>query len=677
MLCTKSATQNVAIKYPPRSVHKAVKEQVARPSVENVAAVIVTYNPDSGFKSRVSRLIDQVACLIVVDNASCLAARQAIKGLVSPKLELIQNERNMGIAFALNQGVRRSIELGCSWTLTLDDDTTVDDNIISELSKIYERYPNKDRLGIIAANARTARSGRILANCKDRGNGFVEVKTVITSGSLISNYAYQQIGPFRDDFFIEGVDLEYCLRLRKYGYKILLSCQPVMTHISGSGEERTFLGKTVLLDNHPSWRYYYRAKNFVCLIKSYLWYEPAWFFSASVNNVKTLAKIVLFEDDMIPKFRLMCSGAYDALFKPCDFLRVKPPEDRVLKNKLYDTWPQRRPFSRQNRTALSPGTTIAAEEMACTICSNSPELLFTRLSDRLHPEVPGEFTLKQCSHCGLIFVDPQPSPEELEAHYPDIYYVNQRHARRDSAKHALIRIVARQYFGYGKPRRFLGICLFPFYFRLSHLPQWRPKGKLLDVGCGVGNRIPTFEKLGWRVEGLEMNPKAAKSARDKGCKIYVSSLEKANLPAAHFDVVYLNHVFEHLRDPHVALRKIKGTLKPNGELILVVPSANSLAFKLFKQHWFALEVPRHLFTYNRENISSVLHQHGFRVQDFAYVHTLGSITSSFAYKLGKPTDTFSVFEKPLSLVNFLIDPIFNGFGLGDWLTVHARFTANR
>jgi len=658
-------------------MYEAANNETAQPSVENIAAVIVTYNPDSDFDSRVSHLIDQVAYVIIVDNGSCFAAQQAIKALVSAKLELIQNQCNMGIGFALNQGLRRSIELGCFWTLTLDDDATVDDNIVRELSRIYQRYHHRQQLGIIAANARTARSGRILANCKDGCNGFVQAKTVITSGSLLSNYAYQQIGPFQDDFFIEGVDLEYCLRLRKYGYKILLSCKPLMTHMSGSGQERNLFGKTVLLDNHPPWRYYYRGRNFVHLAKLYLWHEPAWFFSASVNNLKTMVKIILFEDDISPKFCSMCCGAYDALFKPCNFSRIKPPEDRVPKNKLHDMWPQKRPFPRQNQTTLSPGTIIAAEETACTICNNSAELLFTRLSDRLHTEVPGEFTLKQCSHCGLIFVDPQPSPEELEAHYPDIYYVNQHHARRDSVKHALIRIVARQYFGYGKPRRFLGICLFPFYFRLSHLPQWRPKGKLLDVGCGVGNRIPTFEKLGWRVEGLEMNPKAAKSAQGKGCKIYVSSLEKANLPAAHFDAVYLNNVFEHLRDPHVAFRKIKGTLKPNGELILVVPSANSLAFKLFKQHWFALEVPRHLFTYNRENISSLLHQHGFRVQDIAYVHTLGSITSSFAYKLGKPTDTFSIFEKPLSLINFLIDPIFDGFELGDWLTVRACFTANR
>lgn len=311
--------------------------------------------------------------------------------------------------------------------------------------------------------------------------------------------------------------------------------------------------------------------------------------------------------------------------------------------------------------------------MGCIICNNSTKVLFTQLPDRLHPEIPGKYTLKQCLNCRLIFVEPQPSAEELKAHYPEYYHVYQRRTHSRSAKKSLTIIVAREYFGYGKPRRYLRICLLPLYFKLSHLPHWVNKGKLLDVGCGVGDRMLIFKELGWNVEGLEMDPKAGSVARDKtGCKIHISSLEEADLPNGHFDVVYLNNVFEHLRKPRQALCKIKKTLRTNGELVVVVPSGDSFAFKLFKQHWFALEVPRHLFTYNKANISMLLHQCGFSVKTINYANTLGSIASSMAYRLGKPVDTFSFSEKPLWALNLFIDPIFNMFGIGDWMIVHAR-----
>jgi len=194
---------------------------------------------------------------------------------------------------------------------------------------------------------------------------------------------------------------------------------------------------------------------------------------------------------------------------------------------------------------------------------------------------------------------------------------------------------------------------------------------MLDVGCGVGTRLAIFRELGWHVEGLEMDKRSAGLAAGLGYKIYSTSLEKADLPEDYFDAIYLNNVFEHLADPLGSLTRIVSALKDNGQLILVVPNSSSLAFRLFRQHWFALEVPRHLFTYSRENLTRLIRKCGFEVQKVIYTNTLGSLSSSLSYKLNKPVDSFSFLERPFWLLNLLLDPVCSALGIGDWMTMRA------
>jgi len=312
--------------------------------------------------------------------------------------------------------------------------------------------------------------------------------------------------------------------------------------------------------------------------------------------------------------------------------------------------------------------------MNCPICNNLPKVLYSGLSDRFYPEIPGIYNLKQCPNCKLIFIDPQPSEKELFSHYPEYYGVYKTLFKKHDKKFAIIKLVAKAYFKYGKSGPLLKFLLLPFYLKLSHLPFYVENGKLLEVGCGTGNRMLIFKELGWEVRGLEINQKVARVAQNNtGCKIYVSPLEEADLPEDYFDVVYLNNVFEHLKDPNKALQKIKDTLKENGELIIVIPSEDALLFKLFKQDFFPLDVPRYLFTYNKMNISKLFSQHDFRVKKINYSYSLSSLTSSIAFKLNKTVDAFSFFDKIRLLwaIGFFLDPIFNIFEIGDMMTVRA------
>lgn len=283
------------------------------PCSQGVASVVVTHYPDPEFRKRLERIVGQVGRVILVDNNSEPSIRSALRGLASGTVDLIENERNEGIAKALNQGVARASELGATWVLTLDQDSEVDPDLLQGLRSIYVRYPARARVAIIQSNARSKHGGQVFVRCKELAPGFIEAKTVITSGSLIALGAYNAVGPFREDFFIEGVDLEYCLRLRQRGFKILLSCRPLMVHAAGTMTERRLFGRTVIVANHAPWRYYYMSRNLARIMALYFRYEPLWVFAAAVNFAKALTKLLLFEDRRLEKLGLIAAGIRDAI----------------------------------------------------------------------------------------------------------------------------------------------------------------------------------------------------------------------------------------------------------------------------------------------------------------------------------------------------------------------------
>jgi SAM-dependent methyltransferase len=102
-------------------------------------------------------------------------------------------------------------------------------------------------------------------------------------------------------------------------------------------------------------------------------------------------------------------------------------------------------------------------------------------------------------------------------------------------------------------------------------------------------------RAGWAVEGLEADPMAAEVARrTSGCGVTVGNLLTADLPAAAFDLVVLSHVFEHLDDPHAALRRLADLLVPTGRTVLIYPNPVGLGARLFRRLWTEWDPPRHL-----------------------------------------------------------------------------------
>ena len=139
----------------------------------------------------------------------------------------------------------------------------------------------------------------------------------------------------------------------------------------------------------------------------------------------------------------------------------------------------------------------------------------------------------------------------------------------------------------------------------------RPQGRLLDVGSGGGHDMALLQELGWQVEGVEFDPKAAAVARARGLKVHAGTLEQQAFPADQFDVVSLSHVVEHLHDPRATLQECRRILKPGGDLVIATPNARGLTHRKYREHWYALDPPRHLILFTQSSLRALVGQAGF------------------------------------------------------------------
>jgi len=108
------------------------------------------------------------------------------------------------------------------------------------------------------------------------------------------------------------------------------------------------------------------------------------------------------------------------------------------------------------------------------------------------------------------------------------------------------------------------------------------KGKLLDVGCAVGQFLDTFKKDGWETFGIELNDFERKISQNKGHKVYSKKIEANFLSKRNFDMVSILEVLEHVYNPEKVMKSIHRVLKKNGLLVIIVPNVESLAASIMQ-----------------------------------------------------------------------------------------------
>ena len=282
-----------------------------------VCAVVVTYHPDPGFPARLSRIAAQASATIIVDNGSSDAELQVLRtaaAATGTPIVLLANGENLGVARALNLGIGRALGDGYAWALLMDQDTVADPDMVQGLLAAGDSCRDTARIAIVGSRFRdTEGHPNRIARLEAKGELWEEVESVITSGSLLSLQAYTAVGPFRDEFFIDHVDTEFCFRARAKGYRVLQTLRPLMSHTVGSPTRHKLLWSTKWTTNHSPDRRYYSARNNTVLLREFGTSGSPWQWKSFMRSIRQMKRIALYEDDKVRKILAVGQGWWDGV----------------------------------------------------------------------------------------------------------------------------------------------------------------------------------------------------------------------------------------------------------------------------------------------------------------------------------------------------------------------------
>lgn len=297
--------------------------------------------------------------------------------------------------------------------------------------------------------------------------------------------------------------------------------------------------------------------------------------------------------------------------------------------------------------------------LRCPVCGSEGTRTLLQAPDRYHGR-RAQYRLISCSECSLVWLADPPPPDKMGEHYgPD--YDRSVTAAGDS------------------PKRWSG--------RIATLGQYKAGSLLLDLGCSSGGFLRAMKSPAWKLHGIEMSQTVASQAEAaSGATVFVGDILDAPYPDASFDVITAFHVMEHVYQPLDVLGKIAHWLKPGGIFYFMVPNIDSAGARIFKSHWYALELPRHLYHYSPRSLGMMADAVGLEQvsltthRELFFEDSLGYLLDSMCKRVGisrlprarrtPPGLAFRVVRKGFRLTAI---PLINGVAalLGDGESIHG------
>ena len=268
---------------------------------KRISATVIWYNPDDENIKNIRTYIDYVEKLYIIDNSKENNKKLA-DSLNNLKAEYICNNKNLGIAKALNLACEKAANDNFEWLLTMDQDSSFDSNSIKSYFRTFEKM-TKNNVGIISPR-------HILKNDIDKSsndNESVEIDHVMTSGNLLNLKIWEEIGKFDENLFIDEVDSEICFRIIESGYKVIQLNKIRMFHELGNLEKRNFFTRKISVLNHNHIRKYYIMRNKFYMLKKYKKYRLRYIYYI----LNDFFKVIFYEKDKLRKLKYMFKGITD------------------------------------------------------------------------------------------------------------------------------------------------------------------------------------------------------------------------------------------------------------------------------------------------------------------------------------------------------------------------------
>ena len=285
--------------------------------MKSFGLIFVLYQPSGEFLHNLQKARAICDNVIAVDN-SLEADMRLHERLCGQGMQVLYNYNDGGLAGAYNKGAQLLLAQQCEVIFLLDQDSDIDASFFSKMMhacealgtdtflvgpKIHEINLQKC-MPVIPPGKRFPKPLRI----DEQTEGMFPTLFIISSGSAISAQAYRKLGAFREDYFIEYIDIEYSLRASSQGVPVYMNAAVMMRQTAGDIEQHGKLYTT----NHVAWRRYYRARNGVHCLRLYRAHWGLHWLSGLLAIHQGYC-VLLFEPQKLRKIVAIACGYIDGL----------------------------------------------------------------------------------------------------------------------------------------------------------------------------------------------------------------------------------------------------------------------------------------------------------------------------------------------------------------------------
>lgn len=277
---------------------------------------------------------------------------------------------------------------------------------------------------------------------------------------------------------------------------------------------------------------------------------------------------------------------------------------------------------------------VDKSEAKCPLCNFSGKFSFLG-RDLLYNKTT-TYRYMQCGRCDAVYQDPTPTAEQINSFYPQDYKPHEQLGVPRQASQ-MKRAVLNHKYGYVHlkvPQIYRIIAPIFSVFKYRDAIHFVPNGKAIDIGCGNGKFMRAMNSLGWKFEGVELNPLAVKACRSSGLRVFQGDLHAAAFENNSFDLITARHVIEHIPNPANFMHEISRLLKKGGGLVIETPNSKALGRQWFGSNWYANDVPRHLVLYCLTNLHKLATDHGLRLVEAKIFTSPKIILNSWDYRTG-------------------------------------------
>ncbi|MCE5331939.1 MAG: hypothetical protein LLF95_07345 [Bacteroidales bacterium] len=264
-----------------------------------ICAIVSSFYPNlSELENNILTYLSWVDYLIIWENTPLEVSEmdKLEKKLNNKKVEIRTTGDNEYLAKPFNVCFQWAKEQGFTHVLTMDQDSSFENGQFSEYLK-HIRSCNDNSIAVFAPNAENF----------DQSQELIELRGAVTSGSVYVLNAFDNSQMFNESFLIYMVDAEYCIRVRKKGYKVVCFTRIRLIHQMGYAEKSRF---GLVINNYSAQSTYYIIRNIILTWKAHPDYmtRKAKYGFYKYKVIYRLGKII-FETDSI----LKCKAIFLAL----------------------------------------------------------------------------------------------------------------------------------------------------------------------------------------------------------------------------------------------------------------------------------------------------------------------------------------------------------------------------